>query len=74
MWLRCRNTLSGHEASIPVDLVESLTDWTPLEGAEPSATFADATYDTASPAPVDPPVASSTPPADQSGTPENQGD
>lgn len=71
MWLRCRNTLSGHEASIPVDLVQSLTDWTPIEGAEPSDTFADATYN-ASPDPVDQ-TGSSTPPADQSGNPDKQG-
>jgi len=57
MWLRCRSSQSGHEASIPVDLVESgaMPDWTPLKGAEPSATFADPSYSTATPEPASKP-------------------
>jgi|GEM_PF-3686222 len=77
MWLRCRNNMSGHEASIPVGLVESLTDWTPLKGAKPSDTFEDASYNT-EPSETDVPSGESatptTPPADQTGTPENQGE
>ena len=51
MWLRCRNTQSGHEASIPVDLVEigAMPDWTPIKGAKPCAMPADPAYNTAPP-------------------------
>ena len=51
MWLRCRNSQSGHEASIPVGLVEigAMPDWAPIEGAEPSAMPADPVYNTALP-------------------------
>lgn len=51
MFIRCRNSLSGHEASIPVDLIltGAMSVWVPLEGAEPSATPADVTYYTAPP-------------------------
>lgn len=39
MWIRCRNTKSGHEASIPTGLLDSgaMSDWKPIKGAEPSA-------------------------------------
>ncbi len=47
MWVRCRNALSGHEASIPVGLLdpeaeEPLTDWVPLGG--PSDVFEEPAY------------------------------
>ena len=51
MWLRCRNSQSGHEASIPVDLVQigAMPDWAPIKGAEPCAMPAEPTYNTAPP-------------------------
>ena len=51
MWLRCRNSQSGHEASIPVDLVEigAMPDWAPIKGVKPSAMPADPAYNTAPP-------------------------
>ena len=48
MFMRCRNTKSGHEASIPLGLVESgaIPDWKPIKGEEPSATPAEPTHRT----------------------------
>lgn len=36
MFIRCRNKLSRHEASIPVELLDDLTDWKPIRNAEPT--------------------------------------
>jgi hypothetical protein len=55
MFLRCRNTLSGHEASIPRDLVKTgaMPDWAPLKGAKPTALADEPVYHT-TPEPADP--------------------
>lgn len=54
MWLRYKNRLSGHEASLPVDVGPHLDDWEPVDGAEPSADFEAPTYADAAPAPAQP--------------------
>lgn len=44
MWLRYRNRLSGHEASLPVEVGPHLPDWEPVDDAEPSEDFQEPTY------------------------------
>lgn len=51
MFIRCRNTLSGHEASLPVEVVDLdvMPAWVPLNGATPTDLPEDPTYNTAPP-------------------------
>lgn len=71
MWLRCRNTRSGHYASVPVDLVESgaMPDWAPIPGAEPTQAADEPMYNT-TPQPVQ--IPGDTTKKEQSDVPDSQ--